>query len=329
MTAAVETMAWTGEVPWHGLGQEVTNKLSPEEMLVAAGIDWEVEKRKIYFELTNGKMGIVPDQYALTRKTDEKVLSVVGRVYKEVQNHDAVSFFKDFTEAGDMTMETMGSLWGGRHIWALARIGKDIMAGKGKSDELRNYLLMCSSHVQGKANIMQFTSVRVVCWNTLTMALGGNLKGAKDAFRMPHYQPFNDNVKTRAQEALGLAIGQVEEYKTNVDKLVKAKVSTEQVEEYFCEVLQFDPKAEGLAIKADGTVREPYDLPKFRAALTHAPGAKLPTAIGTAWGAYNAVTYVVDHDLGKDRSTALKNIWLGHKSDVKRRAFDLALEVAG
>lgn len=321
MTAAVETMAYANEVPWHGLGNKVTDKMSPAQMLKAAELDWTVDKQDIF--LKSGKK--IPNQFALVRSTDKTVLSVVGSTYKPVQNEIALDFFKKFTDAGHMHMETAGSLWYGRYVWALARLGSDFKLAGG--DEVRGYLLVSQPHVRGKAMVIQFTPIRVVCWNTLTYALGGSLNGkGGSSFRMPHSQEFNDDIRAAAEEALGLAGDQQKEFQEAATLLAKKKAKPEQVEEYFCEILKFDPKKADKTKK--GELKVPRALPKFQAALTYAPGQQMPSATGTWWGAYNAVSYVVDHQMGKERDTALRNAWLGAAARTKRRAFNLALDKA-
>lgn len=330
MTDAVETMAYANEVPWHGIGVQVKSDLSPAQILKAANLDWTVSKQTMV--LQNNHKIVVSDRFALCRDTDNKVLSVVGKVYRPVQNKDAMDFFKKFVEAGHMTMETAGALWDGRYIWGLARVGQDFKLGK--DDEVRSFLLLSSPHVHGKAMVVQFTPIRVVCWNTLSFALGTNLKGKGNAFRMPHTQAFDAAMKTRAEEALGLAKEQMAEFREACEILSKKRVKPEQVEQYFCEVVNFDPKADTVKVKKGkkkgdpDIIKEPRILPKFRAALTYAPGQQLPSAEGTYWGAFNAVTYVVDHQLGRARDTALRNAWMGHTANLKRRALTLALKKA-
>lgn len=331
MTDAVETMAYANKVPWHGLGHKVTNDLTPAQMLKAAGLDWRVDKRKMFYPGTNGKKHIeIPGKFALVRDKDEAFLSVIGGTYKQVQNDVAVDFFRKFVVAGHMQMETMGSLHGGQYIWSLARLGKDFkLPGK---DEVRGFLLLCQPHILGKAMIIQFTPIRVVCWNTLNYALGSGLKGSSSAFRMPHSIEFTDDVKAKAELALGLATEQMVNFQDAAQLLAKKKAKPADVESFFCDVLKFDPKD---AVKKkkkakDGTdeLKEPRMLPKLRMALTHSPGAELPSAAGTWWGALNAVTYVVDHQLGRDQSAALRTAWMGAKAGLKRRAVDLAVKRA-
>jgi phage/plasmid-like protein (TIGR03299 family) len=315
MTSAVEKMAYANEVPWHGLGHKVASNLSAAAMRKAAEQDYTVSKRQVFF--IDAKKVVVPvkNKFALVRDSDDKVLSMVGSVYKPVQTEQVFAFFHDFVKAAKMQMETAGSLWDGKYVWALARVtGADFAIGTGKKDEMRNYLLLCSPFEHGKALIMQYTSVRVVCWNTLCMAVGANLKGKGHSFRMAHTKNFEVE-KEEAKRVLNLITDQAKDFKEAASVLAKAKITKEQTEKFFLDVMK----------KSADAARTPVVLPKFKAALEHAPGAMLPSAKGTWWGAVNAVTYVVDHELGKTRDTALKNAWLGNHANTKRRALELAL----
>lgn len=316
MTDAVEKMAWAGEVPWHGLGNQVKHTLTAEQMRKAAGQDYTVSKRPVQFTDSKGKLITVPKDFLLVRDSDDKVLSRTGSVYRPVQTKQVFAFFHDFVKEAKMQMETAGSLDGGKYVWALARVtGADFAVGAGKKDEMRNYLLLCSPFVLGKALIMQYTSVRVVCWNTLCMALGHNLKGkSANAFRMPHTKDFEVE-KEEAKRVLGLITDQAKQFKEAATFLATKKITKEQTEQFFTDVLKKDEDAK----------KTPVILPKFKAALEHAPGAMLPSAKGTWWGAVNAVTYVADHEMGKTRDTALKNAWLGNYRNVKERALELAI----
>lgn len=316
MVAAVESMAYAGETPWHGLGNSVSNNLTPKQMCKKAGCDWGIELQDMY--LKSGHR--VPDAKALVRDKDNRILSVVGSGYKPLQNEEAFDFFKKFVQAGHMTMETAGSLQDGKYIWVLAKINADFKLGKG--DEIKNYLLMCSPHVHGKAMTMLYTAVRVVCWNTLTAALRGN--GA--LFRMPHSQSFDYYTRNAAEQALGLVTNQAKEFKEASTLLSKKSINEKKLNEYFFQVLEFDPaKADQLK---GGGVREPRMLPMFKHAYVNAPGQDLGAAHGTLWGAFNAVSYVTDHEVGRTRDTALRSAWLGQNAQLKRKAFNIALDMA-
>lgn len=329
---AVETMAWTGETPWHGLGHKVSNNLTPAQMLKAAELDWKVEKRKLFVPSMAGGHIEVPHKFALVRDKDERPLTIVGATYKPVQNEVSMDFFKKFVLAGHMKMETAGSLHNGQYIWVLARIGADFKLGK--EDEVRGFLLLCNPHVFGRAMVIKFTPIRVVCWNTLSWALGADLtgRGSTGSFRMPHSIEFTDAVRKKAEEALGLAKEQMNQFKEAATLLTKRKAAPNEVEDFFCEVLKFDPtkarKKAARTKKAVDAVIEPRMLPKLRLALQYAPGAQMMTAAGTWWGAVNAVTYVVDHEIGRDQSAALRTAWLGQKAALKKRAVELAIQRA-
>lgn len=315
MTSAVETMAYANQVPWHGIGTPVSDKLTPEQMRKAAKQDYTVSKRPVLIEV-KGKTMPIKNKFALVRDSDDQFLSMVGSVYKPVQTEQVFDFFSKFVKAGKMKMETAGSLWEGRYVWALARTGDDFNVGQ--KDEMRSYLLLCSPFEHGKSLIMQWTSVRVVCWNTLTMAVGHNLKGKGHAFRMPHTRNFEVE-KTEAERVMGLMHEQTDQFKEAAQALAKKKIKKDEVEKFFLDVLKKAPDAK----------RQPVALPKFKEALEKAPGAMLPSSKGTWWGALNAVTYVIDHESGRSRDTALKNAWLGHLATQKRRALDLALVGSG
>jgi phage/plasmid-like protein (TIGR03299 family) len=331
MVDAIEKMAYTrsGGVPWHGMGEPVSDKLTPAEMAVAAKLNWRVSKRQMFFKKADGELATMLDKFALVRDSDESLLTIVSKIYKEVQNEDALDFFKKFVKEGHMQMETAGALWHGRYIWALARVNKDFTLGKGsQADTVKSYILLCQPHAIGRAMIIQFTPIRVVCWNTLQMALGSSLKGKKHAFRMPHSIAFTDAVKQEAAEALGIAIEQMAEFKEAATLLAKKRATEQQSHEYFREVLKIDAKAAAAAKEDEEPVKDSRLLTKFKRALTYAPGQDLNTSKGTWWGSLNAVSYVIDHEIGNDRDTALATAWFGTRALTKRRALVLALEKA-
>jgi len=336
MTAHVETMAYAGETPWHGLGIPVDNDISVGDMLEKAGLNWTVSKRPLYFPkvVADGapsKLRIVPDEFALVRDNDEMVLDTVGPSFKPVQNSDIFSFFKRFVEAGDMHMETAGSLNGGRFIWALARIDTGFNLG---NDETRGYLLLSSPHQFGFSLTVALTPVRVVCWNTINYALGRSLDGSNGntsaRFRMVHSRDFNDQVKAEAELALGLAGEQMKEY-GHIAELLSSRVAKEaDTFDFFRSVLRIeeteDDTEEAAAQAAEEDNRR---MRRLKEALATAPGQNLDSSRDTWWGAYNAVTYVVDHEAGRTQDNRLFSAWYGQGSATKRRALELAVEFAG
>jgi phage/plasmid-like protein (TIGR03299 family) len=167
MVAAVETMAYAGEVPWHGLGTPVPSDLTPDQMLEKAGLNWEVEKVPAYANVNGEQVEV--GKSALVRTSDNRVLDVVGNDWNPLQNADAFDFFNDFVMAGDMDMHTAGSLLGGKRVWALAKV-KDSFELFGGKDRVDNYLLFSNPHEYGMSIDIRMTPVRVVCNNTLTVS---------------------------------------------------------------------------------------------------------------------------------------------------------------
>lgn len=337
MAHEIETMAYANEVPWHGLGQPVDGNMTPEQMLVAAGLDWTVTKRPAYtiaepfawnlYE-PNTKLIHVPDSHFIVRDSDNAVLSHAGDGYVPFQNEQVMRFFKKFTEAGHMTMETAGSLKKGKEIWGLARITSTFrLAG---DDEVKGYLLLNNSHQVGKAMTVMFTPVRVVCNNTLTQAL--SMEGNR--FRVPHVTMFDDEVVRAAEEALGISSQQMERFKEQAQFLSNKRAKAFDVDAWIAELLQPQTLIErGKAANQDSLppLHEEFkrNATAVRDAVSMSPGAELPSARGTWWGALNGLTYVVDHQKRSfDSGNSLHSAWFGNGANLKRRALAKAIEYA-
>jgi len=321
MAALIDTMAYSGEVPWHGLGRQISPDLTPEEMLVAAGLDWKVRMVPLSVEF-NGKYENLDYTYALQRMDNGRVLSVTSDKYKPVQNDDAMDFFCRFTKDGNMKMETAGSLDNGKFIWALAKIDASFkLPGR---DEMLAYLLLMQPHKLGHAMVIDFTGIRVVCWNTLNMALGSSLRGSARAFRMPHLQVFDKEMKEKAAIALGLATTQFSQLQEAAEMLSKVRIANDnELQAYFDQVEGFDRK-----YAEEHGDDEPRIMAKYRYAYDAGPGSNMQSASGTYWGALNSVTYVVDHHSGRMDDTRLKGAWLGAGAVRKRKALETAITLA-
>ena len=167
MAHMVETMAYSGSVPWHGLGVAVSNDLTPTQMMQKAGLDWRVDEVDCFIKTRNGD--VKTGQKALVRSTDDRILTTVGENWNPVQNSDAFEFFSEYVMAGDMEMHTAGSLKDGQMVWALAKVKESFELFKG--DTVESYLLFSNPHQYGKSIDIRFTPIRVVCNNTLTLSL--------------------------------------------------------------------------------------------------------------------------------------------------------------
>jgi len=313
MSHEVETMAYAGELPWHGLGTEVSNDLTPIQMMQKAGVDWEVEQQKIVTET-----GIeIDDKVALVRTSDNTLLDVTGKDWKPVQNEEAFTFFSEFVAAGDMEMHTAGSLREGRNVWALAKVKEsfDVFG----EDRVDSYLLFSNPHQYGKAVDVRFTPIRVVCHNTLTFSLQN---ASKNSVKVGHRTAFDaDTVK----ETLGLASEKFAKYKEMAQFLGSRKVTAESLIQYYNDVFPTTSR------KEEKTPVVVYDDMSKAAkmcydALEVQPGAEF--AAGTWWQAFNSVTYYTDHLQGRNSENRLHNQWFGYNQAKKVTAAEKAVAYA-
>ena len=334
MVAAVETMAYAGEVPWHGLGVPVEDTMTPEEMLEAANLNWTVSKRPAYTinqPVWNEDVGLfnVEGHHFIVRDTDNSVLSACGEDYVPFQNADTFKFFKKFVSNGEMKMETAGSLKDGQDIWGLAKLQSKFELPGG--DKVEGYLLIDSPHVSGKALTIMFTPIRVVCANTMALAL--NTEGKR--FRVLHLQAWDNEIMRAAEEALGISGTKMAEFQEQATFLSNKTAQPIDVQKFIAELFQpslFVERSKGnvandvpLVDEFNRTAEQVHD------AIALSPGADLKSAKGTWWGALNGVTYVMDHTKRKSeriKGGALYSSWLGPNAAKKRQALSLATEYA-
>ena len=318
MSHEIESIAWTGEVPWHGLGTNVPQGATVAKMLKAAQIDWTVSKRPLFTTLPDSTDTMsVPGFFALTRDSDSKVFDVVGPLYTPTQNAEAFSFFNEFVEAGDATMETMGSLHGGRMTWGLASL-KDSFKLKG-NDQVNGFLLLCSPHQQGKSLFGFVTSVRVVCNNTLQAALGSKQTGR---FTFRHTKVFDAHAQEQAKKTMGVAREDFDGFAKLARQLQGINLTEEESFKIVRSILEKNPKE----------VETPDELSKrsqmvFQA-ITLSPGANLPSAKGTGWGLVNGATYAIDHQFRKTQDRRLREAWFGRGASLKAEFVNAVLEFA-
>jgi phage/plasmid-like protein (TIGR03299 family) len=301
-------MAYAGELPWHGLGQQVSDDITTDGMMEAAGLDWSVTKQPMYYMDDLGEMGEVPGKSALVRSSDNKVMDIVGQDWNPVQNAEAFEFFREFVDTGDMKMHTAGSLKDGKMVWALAKVndGFTIKTAQGE-DSVESYLLFSNPHQYGKSIDVRFTPIRVVCNNTLTLSLNQNVD---QYVRMGHQRPFNAE---DAMTTLGMAQQKLGQYKEAAEYLCQKSYTTDDMLNYFNQVF---PSASD---RDSNKSREAQEVMHTQA------GAALGE--GTFWQLFNTVTYMTDHTLGRNSDTRLQSAWYGQNQNVKKKALELAVNM--
>jgi len=315
MAHMVETMAYAGEVPWHGLGVPVSNDLTPAQMMEKAGLNWQVREVDTFIEYNGSKQ--FTGNKCLVRETDGRILTTVGENWNPVQNETAFEFFSDFVMEGNMEMHTAGSLKDGQMVWALAKV-KDSFELFG-GDTVESYLLFSNPHQYGKAIDVRFTPIRVVCNNTLTLSLESK---AERSVRIGHRVEFDPS---EVKQALGIAAEKLETYKDMATFLGKKRFTPDSYIEYLNTVFPrtADKKVQGKALSVDTLSRNAklaYD------SLESQPGAKF--AEGSWWQAFNSVTFITDHVQGRNEDNRLYSSWFGGNQVRKRDALKTAIEFA-
>ena len=316
MAHEVETLAYAGEKPWHGLGKRVGRDSSPREVQRAAGLDWEVEKTPLCYEY--GDEYWESGHYALIRTSDGQFLDTVKSDYWEpVQNTMAFEFFDDFVRAGNMTMEVAGSLSDGRRVFALTKLRDGFRLDRAKEDATESYLLFTNPHLYGQSVDIRFTPIRVVCHNTLTLALG-----QKNEYRVSftHWRKFD---VAEARRLIRSAADRLGAYRHQANFLAAKRYRPDALNNYFRRIfLPVVPPRK----QVDGEFPLTRNAKLALQVVETQPGAHY--APGTWWNAFNAVTYLSDHHIGRSRETRLATAWYGSGKSRKVRALNLALEYA-
>ena len=304
-------MAYAGETPWHGLGTKVSNDIGTEEMMKAAGLDWTVDKHPIYYSHGLAKLYPVDKKVALVRSNEGKVMDIVSDNWNPIQNFEAFEFFRDFVEKGQMTMDTAGSLKEGKMVWALAKVndGFTIKTPQGE-DTVKSYLLFSNPHEYGKSTNIRYVAERVVCNNTMSVALREN---ADHWLRLSHHRPFDAE---EAKKLMGMADEKTDVYKEYAEFLASRPYTAEDVVLYFNRVFPSNSKKD----KDARAVKEAQEV------MHTQPGAEL--AEGTFWQLFNTVTFMTDHTMGRNKDTRLQSAWYGPNAGRKKKALEVALEMA-
>lgn len=300
---------------WHGLGQELTDNASIEVWKEEAGMNWEIQSSPVSFQTPNG-ISNYTGQRVLYRGDTTDQLSIVSDDYKVVQPGQVLEFFRDLVEEQGMKLSTAGVLFGGRRFWALADTGRaaDILG----NDRIKGMLLLTTSCDGTMATNALFTSVRVVCNNTLRIAMKGN-QSAEGRIRVSHKVEFDPkNIKDK----LGLVDKAWEDFMEGVTDLSKARIDDKLAQKFVYDLF---------AKKDIPAEEQPYTVAKNVNAILSRYNNGMGSNItnGTLWGLLNSVTEHIDHDTAHMRKPDAKlwDTWYGKGSDIKTLALNRALEL--
>jgi phage/plasmid-like protein (TIGR03299 family) len=308
----VESMAYAGEKPWHGLGNKLQPNQSIDDWKESAGMDWSIQDSEVRFITGQNGIGTIsafPEQKVLYRSDTKAPLAVVSKRFQVVQPGEILEFYRDLTEVGGFELETAGVLREGRKFWALARTGQSVSL-KGR-DRVDGYLLLATACDGTLATTAQFTSVRVVCNNTLSIALGDN----RGAIKVPHRSQFDPNMVKRQ---LGITVSSWDGFVVRMKALVDRPVDPDSVEGLLRRVLTYPGQGGDSTVvneQAVKAVRSLYD--------GGGKGALYASSRGTAWGLLNSVTEYVDHHRRARSDDHRRDAaWFGQGAQIKQKAWD-------
>lgn len=294
-------MAYTGEMPWHGLGQVLTPGSSIEVWQEQAGMDWLIKRSRVRF----GEKEVFDDHHVLFRSDTKAPLGIVGKGYKIVQPPEVLEFFRGLVADNGFTLETAGTMFGGKKFWALANVNESACITG--TDRVDGKLLLTTSCDGSMATTAKFTTVRVVCNNTLSMALS-----AKDAstITISHKLAF-DHVAMKAR--LGIVTDTFDKFIFASRKLAATACT----------------KSDARAMTADliggKTAREEVEDSKGYKGIMQLYEHGKGNSGATLWDWVNGVTEYVDHSQrSKSESHRLANSWYGAGDSLKTEALEMA-----
>ena len=325
------SMAFTGNVPWHGLGQQVDPDAPIDVWKREACFEWHVKEAPVLFFREARDEVLEPSSFdakkVLYRSDDGKPLSVVSSRYCPVQPETVLEFFRNLVDVHGFKIVTAGSLRRGARIWALASINQE--ARIGNKDIVKPYVLLTTSYDGTMATTAQFTSVHVVCNNTLSFSYS---EGEKDeakqhknpgkfmnVVRVSHHAQMTDAKIHEVQAKLGLAGEAFYQFAETLDRLSNRRVTQGEVANFFTTLLH-DPRN-----GEDFSDVPPRVSKALARTYTGGQGQDIETRSGTAWGLVGAVTRYVDHERGfRSPDTRMNYAWFGQGEALKNRAMSLA-----
>lgn len=314
MPANVETMAFAGTTPWHGLGTPLTEEdlYSWPRACEKAGLAWDVELASLVTADNQAKV----ESKAVRRTSDGRILGVVGPRFTVLQNKDAFAWFEPFLAAKEASLHTAGSLAEGSRVWVLAKLNRDPL-GIAQGDEIEKFILLSHGHDGSLAVRCGFTPIRVVCQNTLSMAHGST---ASKLIRCKHTKDIHENLEN-IRAVMNLANQEFEATAEQYKLLARKSINQADLTKYVKKVLKVNDSEE-IGTRTKNTIAEIIGL------CEAGRGNSLPSVRGTYWTAYNGISEFLSYDRGRSQDSRLNSLWFGDSANLNRHALQTALEMA-
>lgn len=306
------------DTPWHGLGQVIDKNQPLDIWLKQSNLNWQAERTPALFRDNMGVIRQSDDTQILYRNDNFMELGTCTSRYQIVQPAQVINFFEDLVAGMGWHLNVAGCLAGGRRVWAMAKTDESCFIGQ--HDRIDQYLLLATSFDGTLATTAGFTSVRVVCQNTLNMALNGNMSNKIKVSHSTQFIP--ESVKTQ----LGLYGETMAVFKEQVTELSRFSVKRKEAMDFILQILTGKADAnsddiENLSTQAINTTKNVFELFNGKGR-----GSTFNSADGTLWGVVNAITEHVDHyTRSRDNDKRLSNAWFGKGESLKDNAFKLAL----
>ncbi len=307
------SMAYAGskETPWHKQGAYLGEKeATSEEMIIAAGMNWEVSTHPVYSGFA--ELREILNYQSIIREDTGDVLAITKKRYTPLQNEEAFKVLDPFLSETKAVWHTAGVLGKGERIWVLAKLPGNIQVTK--EDIIDKYFLLTSSHDGSTSIQLRFTPIRVVCQNTLQMALIGE---GSSIMKVKHTKNQGDRIK-EAIKILGLVDQATKEFEDTAKEMYKFKMSDTDIDNYLAEILDI-----GKDCKEKVQLYNDKSFSRFRNLVENGIGTDIKDVKGSLWGVYNSVTEGVDHTDRKVKDN-LKYIWFGAGNNIKDKAWQNA-----
>jgi phage/plasmid-like protein (TIGR03299 family) len=293
--------------PWHGLGKPMGDNATIDQWRIDAGMDWRIQRSKVRYATSPGADFLeMPEQHVLFRSDNKTPLGVVSSKYQVVQPADVLEFFRDIIKVGGLDLSAAGTIYGGKRFWATAKIGEMALTNR---DEVGGYLLLSTSADGSLATEARRTTVRVVCKNTLAMAMSD----APEAVKITHRSVFDSDA---VKNFMGLNETAFSAFKQAAETLANRALHESEAAEFVAKLF-----GAGEKIQESAGYKKVLEL--FNGS---GMGAMNDGVFGTRWGLLNAVTEYADHHVRarSDENRFASAQW-GQGANLKRQALDLLL----
>ena len=313
MIGGKASMAYFGETPWHNLGTPLTTDdlYDWQSACVKSGLDWEAELVPLLTADTQARV----EHQAVRRKTDGRILGVVGKNYHVLQNRDAFKWFQPFLDSKEAALHTAGSLQEGSRVWVLAKLNRGPLV-IAPGDEVEKFILLSHSHDGTLAVRVGFTPIRVVCANTLALA---HRADASKLIRVRHSASVIENL-ANIREVMNVANAEFEATAEQYRLLARKSINQNDLRRYVKKVL----KVEGDKI----STRTMNMIQQIIGRCESGKGNAMPTIKNTYWTAYNGVNEWLAYQRGHNESNRLNSLWFGDSANMNKHALETALTMA-